>query len=471
MKNHYSTELNMLGKIIILLIIIIYVLHPEKLRSQEIVLLQKPITEKFVQTALRDQKGFYWLKELCTIGPRLSGSKNSLQAITWAEKTMHHSGWDRVWLQQVMVPNWKRGIREQAIISRSSLFLKKQLAVAALGGSVGTGAAGISAPVLEVKSLIEIDSLKEQAKGKIIFLNRPFDRSKFNPNEAYGGAVDQRTRGAARAGKVGAAAVLVRSVTSKYDNAPHTGVMYYEENGNKIPAAAMGQIDADFLSSALRQDPNLELTLRLSCKINPDTISYNVIGEIEGTEYPEEIIVVGGHFDSWDLGYGAHDDGGGCIQAMEVLDLFRRMEIKPKRTIRCVLFMDEEQHQAGAERYAAWSDSSGQKHLAAIEADRGVLTPRGFYVDADSLILAKIQSWQNILELTGIDWIRKGGSGADVGKIKQAKALLGYVPDSQRYYDFHHSANDVFETVHPRELELGAAAMATLVYLLSEEGL
>jgi carboxypeptidase Q len=455
----------------ILFTLVVIILNPDITLSQDNNMLLSSRAEQLVQTALRDQKGYFWLKELCAIGPRLSGSQNSLQAIAWAEKTMRHSGWDRVWLQQVMVPNWKRGLREQAMISRSSFFLKKQLAIAALGGSVGTSAAGICASVIEVKSLAEIDSLKEKAKGKIIFLNRSFDRSKFNPNDSYGGAVDQRTRGAARAGRVGAVAVLVRSVTSKYDNAPHTGVMYYEENGTRIPAATVGQIDADFLSSALLQEPNLELTLRLSCKINPDTISYNVIGEIAGSEFPEEIIVVGGHFDSWDLGCGAHDDGGGCIQAMEVLDLFRRLAIKPKRTIRCVLFMDEEQHQTGAERYIAWCDSAGQKHLAAMESDRGVLTPRGFNVDADSLVLIKIQSWQKILEPTGIDWIRAGGSGADVGKIKGAKALLGYVPDSQRYYDFHHSANDVFEAVHPRELELGTAAMAMLVFLLSEEGL
>jgi hypothetical protein len=209
----------------------------------------------------------------------------------------------------------------------------------------------------------------------------------------------------------------------------------------------------------------------LSCTPAPDTTSYNVIGEITGSEFPQEIILVGAHIDSWDLGCGAHDDGGGCVQAMEVLYLFKKLNIKPKRTIRCVLFIDEEQHQTGAAAYAARSDSLKLNHLAVMESDRGVLTPRGFSVDTDSLSLNKIQAWQSVLDLCGIDWVRKGSSGADVGKLKQAKARLGYVPDSQRYYDFHHSANDVLAEVHPRELELGTAAMAMLVYLLSEYGL
>ncbi len=432
---------------------------------------QKGIAREFVEMALRRQQGYVWLKDFCAIGPRLSGSTESLRAICLAEKTMRNIGADHVWLQRVMAPNWKRGSLEQAFISRSVFHTGKQLRIAALGGSVGTSVEGITATVLEVKSLAEVDSFRQQIKDKIVFFNRPFAQDKLNPHEAYGGAVDQRTRGAARAGKFGARAVLVRSITSKYDNTPHTGVTYYEKDGIQIPAAAIGQIDADFLSSALRQDPGLELTLRLSCKAGPDTVSFNVIGELTGTVFPQEIILVGAHIDSWDLGCGAHDDAGGCVQVMEILDLFKKLNIKPQRTIRCVLFIDEEQYQTGAERYAAWSDSTLQNHLAVIESDRGALTPRGFSVDADSLILKKIRDWQNVLDLCGIDWIRKGGSGADVGKLKQAKARLGYVPDSQRYFDFHHSANDVLAEVHPRELELGTAAMATLVYLLSEYGL
>jgi carboxypeptidase Q len=432
---------------------------------------QNSITKALVRTALTDQQGYQWLQDLCAIGPRLCGSTKSLQAIFWAKKLMQGFGADSVRLQPVLAPNWKRGNAERLLISRSSCCKKKNLAIAALGGSIGTGPAGITAPVLEVKSLAEVDSLGVKVQGKIVFYNRPFDPGRMNPNESYGQAVDQRGHGAARAGKHGAVAVLVRSVTSKYDNNPHTGVTYYEDGGIRIPAAAIGQIDADFLSAALLKDPKLELTIHLSCKPEPDTTSYNVLGEITGSEYPQEIILVGAHIDSWDLGCGAHDDGGGCVQAMEVLYLFKKLNIKPKRTIRCVLFIDEEQHQTGAAAYAAWSDSLKLNHLAVIESDRGVLTPRGFSVDADSLTLQKIQEWQNVLNLCGIDWVRKGGSGADVGKLKQAKARLGYVPDSQRYYDFHHSANDVLAEVHPRELELGTAAMATLVYLLSELGL
>lgn len=433
---------------------------------------QKSTVKAFIATALTGQQGYNWLKDLCAIGPRLCGSAESMQAILWARKIMQDFGADSVGLQPVMAPNWKRGKKEKLLISRSYFAKGKFLAVAALGGSVGTGAAGISATVVEVRSLAEVDSLAGQVSGKIVFYNRPFDLGRQNPNESYGLAVDQRTRGAARAAKYGAVAVLVRSVTSKYDNKPHTGSTYYEDGGRQIPAASLGQEDADFLSSALIKDPGLQLTLHLSCYNNTArALSYNVIGEIKGSEFPREIVMVGAHIDSWDLGCGAHDDGGGCVQAMEVLYLFKKLNIKPRRTIRCVLFIDEERQQSGAEAYATLCDSLQLNHLAVIESDRGALTPRGFSVDADSLILKKLQGWQEVLSLCGIDWVRKGGSGADVGKLKQARARIGYVPDSQRYFDFHHSANDVFAEVHPRELELGTAALATMVYLVSEHGL
>ncbi|MHB9040461.1 MAG: M20/M25/M40 family metallo-hydrolase, partial [Melioribacteraceae bacterium] len=186
---------------------------------------------------------------------------------------------------------------------------------------------------------------------------------------------------------------------------------------------------------------------------------------------PDEIIVVGGHFDSWDKGCGAHDDGAPSLQTMEALDLLKRNGVKPKRTIRCVLFINEENGLRGGIEYGKFADSSNDRHLAAIESDRGAFTPRGFYVTTDSLSLRKMQNWLPILNKANIDWIRNGGSGGDVGQIKNAKALLGYVPDDQRYMDLHHSANDVFSAVHPREMELGSAAIAIMSLLLSEEGL
>jgi len=265
--------------------------------------------------------------------------------------------------------------------------------------------------------------------------------------------------------------MIVRSITTKFDNVPHTGVMRYVDTLPKIPAVSIGYQDADFLVDAILNEPYLQINIKLSCKKLPDTLSYNVIGEIRGSEKPDEIIVVGGHFDSWDKGCGAHDDGAGCVQSMEVIDLFKRLHIKPKRTIRCVLFIDEEQNQTGAIEYAKFAQESNQKHLSAIEADRGAFTPRGFYADTDSTTLNYLQSFLPYLNLAKIDWIRKGGSGVDVSYIKNTKALFGYVPDSQRYMDVHHSDNDTFDSVHPREFELGSAAMAIMCLLLSEKGL
>jgi Zn-dependent M28 family amino/carboxypeptidase len=212
--------------------------------------------------------------------------------------------------------------------------------------------------------------------------------------------------------------------------------------------------------------------LKLNCTTLPDAQSYNVIGEIIGSEYPDEIVLVGGHYDSWDVGCGAHDNGAGCIQTMEVLDLMKRLNIKTKRTLRCVFFINEENGTRGAIEYAKYADSSKQIHLAVIESDRGAFTPIGFYTETDSSnILKRLQSWLPILEKANIEWVRKGGSGVDVQKIKNAKLHMGYVPDDQRYMDFHHSANDVFEEVNSREFELGTAAIAIMAYLLSEEGL
>ena len=429
------------------------------------------VADKIVRTTLNEQPGYQWLDELCKIGPRLSGSNNSLTAIHWADEKMQSLGFDKVWLQSVMVPHWERGNIEKALITESNYFLGRELRVIALGGSVGTDEDGVTAEVLEVKNFDELKQKKELAKGKIIFFSRPLDMGLINTFAGYGGAVDQRSRGAIEAAKYGAIGIIIRSVTTKHDNVPHTGVMHYVDSLPKIPSVAAGYLDADFLSDALKKDPHLKITIKLNCKTFPDEPSYNLIGEITGSELPNEVIVVGGHFDSWDQGTGAHDDGAGCVQSMEAVYLLKKLNIKPKRTIRCVLFINEENGSRGGIEYGTYSDTSKEKHIAAIESDRGGFTPVGFDVDSDSLTLLKIQSWLPILKKASIEWIDKGGSGVDVSHIKNAGALIGYVPDDQRYFDFHHSANDVYEAVNPRELELGSAAITILAYLLSEEGL
>lgn len=429
------------------------------------------MADSMVRRSLSDQQGYNWLKELCEIGPRLSGSEKSLKAIYWAKDKMQNFGCDSVWLQPVMVPKWNRNNIETAIVSHSKKYKGRKLTIASFGGSIATPTNGITSEVLEVKSFYELKLLGEKVKGKIVFFNRPFDKSLVNTFEAYGKAVDQRTQGAIEAAKYGAIASIVRSVTSKDDYVPHTGVMHYDNSIPKIPHAAISVLDAEFLSKAIKEEPNLQITLTMNCENLPDVLSYNVIGEIKGSQYPDEIIVLGGHFDSWDKGCGAHDDGAPCIQTMEVLDLMKRLHLSPKRTIRCVLFINEENGLKGGIEYGKYADSAKIKHIAAIEADRGAFTPRGFNVTTDSLTLSKLQEWLPILNIAHIDWIRPGGSGGDVAQIKNAKALFGFIPDDQRYMDVHHSDNDVFETVHPREMQLGTAALAILAYLLSEEGL
>ena len=405
----------------------------------------KNISEQFVTSALGERKAYEMLKSLCRIGPRLSGSKNSLIAINWAFNKMHELGFDTVWKQPVMVPHWERGDIEEAVLMDSSHVFSRKLNISALGGSIGTQEEGITAKVIEVKSFEELYARQDEARGKIVFYSRPLDQKLLDTFTGYSNAVDQRYAGAREGAKYGAIGVIVRSITTEFDNVPHTGAMSYADSLSKIPAVTVGYTDADFLSAALKEDPNLTVKLKLNCKTLPDAPSYNVIGEIKGTEFPDEIIVVGGHIDSWDVGEGAHDDGAGCVQSLEVLDLFQRLNIKPKRTIRVVLFINEENGGRGGKAYASFADSTGQIHLAAIETDRGGFTPKGFTINRDSTeLLNKLHSWLPFLESAGIDWIRSGETGADVSKIKNAKTIFGYIPDCQRYFDFHHSANDVF---------------------------
>lgn len=429
------------------------------------------VADKLIKSALREETGYKLLKELCAMGPRLTGSDISLKAIYWAEKKMKEAEFDKVWLQKTMVPRWVRGKGEKAFIASQGKFKGKKLNIASLGGSIATPAKGITAEVLEVKSFEELKAKKEIAKGKIIFFNKPVDKTFPDTFDGYSSAVEQRYTGPVIAAQAGAIGAIIRSVTTNTDNKPHTGGSGSEEGVPRIPVAAVGVQDADFLSDALKQDAKLKVTLQTYCRTLPDVESYNVIGELTGTEFPNEVIVVGGHFDSWDLCVGAHDDGGPCLQTFEVLDLFKRNNIKPKRTVRCVFFINEENGLNGGLEYGKFAANSGEVHIAAIESDRGCFTPRGFLAQTDGASLKKMQSWVPVLNKSLIEWVKPGGGGADISPIKNAKAQIGYFPDNQRYMDLHHSANDTFESVHPRELELGASAMAILVYLLSEEGL
>ena len=423
--------------------------------------------------SLTNGKSYQWLDYLSnTIGGRLSGSTNAELAVQYTKMELEKLGLDKVWLQPVMVPKWVRGENEMAYFVSNNEFNKVN--ICALGGSVATPENGLKAKVIEVGSYEDLESLGEaKIKGKIVFINRALQPDLINTFEAYGGCSVERYRGAAEAAKYGAVGTIVRSLSSRQDDYPHTGSMSYGDLpvDQRIPSAAISTNDAVKLSEALKQNKDLEFFFEMSCQQFDDVQSYNVIGEITGNEFPNEYIVVGGHLDSWDLGDGAHDDGAGVVQSMDVLRLLKESGIKPKRSIRVVLFMNEENGLRGGRKYAEIAKAKGEKHVFALESDAGGFTPRGFSFDGNELMLQKIDTWRPLFKPYLIHYFEKGYSGADIGPLKDDGILLaGLRPDSQRYFDHHHAANDTFEYVNKRELELGAATMTALVYLVDKYG-
>lgn len=428
---------------------------------------------------LTDGECYENLRTLCKdIGGRLSGSPQADSAVVWGKNLMESYGFDNVHLMEVTVPVWNRGTKESAaaylVGKDNEPFKINKLDICALGGSVGTDGL-LTGEVIEVTSMDQLATLgKDKVAGKIVFFNRPMEPRFYNTFMAYGGCVVQRSTGAIEGSKYGAKAVIVRSMNLRQDDFPHTGAMRYQDGVEKIPAIAISTNGADSLHAWLNNPDGhpLKVEMELNCQSFPDKKSHNVIGEITGSEFPEEIILVGGHLDSWDNGEGAHDDGAGIVQSIEVLRLIKKLGIKPKRTIRAVLFMNEENGNRGGQTYASKARENGEYHLAAMESDRGGFTPQGFSVDGGDEALEQIRSWKNALKPYGLYLFEKGYGGVDIGPLKDGKVtLIGLVPDSQRYFDHHHSENDVFEAVNKRELELGAGAMTSLVLLIDEYGL
>ncbi|MFT6958939.1 MAG: carboxypeptidase Q [Polaribacter sp.] len=421
-------------------------------------------------SVLKNGKSYEWLRDLTqNIGGRLSGSPEAAKAVVWGEKLMNQVGLDSVWLQPVMVPHWIRGEKETARYAVNGT--KKEVAICALGFSIATPKTGILAEVIEVKSLEEAKGLGVKMKGKIVFFNRPFDNTLINTFNAYGGCVDQRVLGAAICGEFGAKGVIVRSMTNTIDDFPHTGTMTYKDlpKEKHIPAAAISSKAATILSEDLKQNPNLKFYFKQSCETLPDAPSFNIVGEIRGTTTPENIFVVGGHLDSWDLGEGAHDDGAGIVQSLEVAYLFKKNDIKPKNTIRIVFFMNEENGTRGAKKYAEFAKLNKENHVGGLESDAGGHTPRGFSIQANASNTALLQSWKKLLSPYGLHDLNAGGSGADIAPLKgENVTLVGYRPDSQRYFDYHHTSRDTFDKVNKRELELGSASMASIIYLMDK---
>lgn len=425
------------------------------------------VIRKIFNEALTNSRCYDDLRVLCKrIPPRLSGSVGAAKAVVFAQSIFKEEKFDRVFLQQMMVPNWKRGNVCKAIATIGKE--KKDLRVCALGGSVGGSVKG---EVVSVNSLDKLDSLGRDAlENKIVFFSRPMEPRHIHTFEAYGGCVDQRWAGPSKAAKYGAVATLVRSMNLREDEFPHTGSMSYDSAYPKIPALALSTDDATWLTKRLASGEKLEVSMQTNCITKPDTISHNVVGELKGSDFPNEYIICGGHLDAWDNGEGAHDDGAGCMQSIEALRILKNIGYKPRHSLRAVMFMNEENGARGAKRYAELADSLNEKHLYAIESDRGGFSPRGFAIDSeDSAMIQKISRYRSILEAYGLHDFKRGGGGVDIGPLKKQGTLcIGLVPDSQRYFDHHHAANDTFEHVNKRELELGAAAMAALIYLLDQ---
>lgn len=429
-------------------------------------------------TTLSKGKSYEWLNHLSEeIGGRLAGSANAETAVNYTYDLMQSLEMDTVWKQPCMVPVWERGDKEEVCIKYNTAKGKqeKQLKALSLGNTIGTDKKGVKADIIEVFGLDTLDIMgEEKLKGKIVFFNRPMDPGQIRTFNAYGGAVDQRVFGAARAAKHGAIAVLVRSMTLRKDDNPHTGVSVYDDAVKKIPSLAISTNDADFLSKLLK-DQKVEAHITNNPRVLPEKQSYNVIGEIKGSVHPEKIILVGGHLDSWDIGGGAHDDGAGCVHSLEVINVLKMLNYEPRHTIRCVMFMNEENGLGGGKAYAKESNEKGEFHLAAIESDAGGFTPRGFSCTAEDEVFRSY-----FLNFTAFDdflspydlSLKQGGGGADINPLKSQKGLLiGFRPDSQRYFDYHHTSIDRIDAVNPRELKMGAAAITSLVYLIDQYGL
>lgn len=434
---------------------------------------------KIFSEVLQNGMAYSYLDGLCKTAPkRLSGSEGAQRAVDYTYRLMKEMGakdksmaLDSVWLQECMVPHWERGAPEKGELIVQGV--RSHANICALGGSVATPANGLTGEVIEINEFGELNKLgRKKIEGKIVFFNHPFDETKASTFEAYGEAVGYRWAGPHLAETYGAIAVLVRSMTNSIDTFPHTGVMRQDSLKANIPSAAISTADAEQMSAALEAGKKVEFHMVMNCQHFPDVKSYNVIGEIRGSEHPEEVIVFGGHLDAWDLGDGAHDDGAGCVQAIEVLRAFKALKIKPKHTIRAVMWMNEENGGRGGEAYAKYAAEKKVKHVAAIESDAGGFSPRGFGLDMTPEQKKKVQSWQPLFYRYGVYDFTQDGGGADIEDLKQSGTpLFGLHPDSQRYFDYHHTEIDRMEAVNKRELHLGAGAMTALVYLIDKYGL
>lgn len=419
---------------------------------------------ELLHDGLADPQAYALLSELCATAPhRLSGSADAERAVAWGQATMQRLGFENVHLEPCSVPHWERGAVEELVVLEPAAHAGERIPILALGGSVATPADGLEAEVLAVSDFEELHARAAEARSKLVLFRRPMERSKLEPFEAYGGAVNQRSSGASEAAAVGAQGALVRSMTMLQDDEPHTGALRYTEGVEQLPAAAVSTNGSERIGAWLDAGQRVRVRLRLDCHWLADAPSYNVVGEVVGRERPQEVVLIGGHLDCWDVGQGAHDDGAGCVHALEAVRLLLGSSLgRPRRTVRCVLFMNEENGGRGGSAYREAHAGELARHVLAIESDRGGGVPIGYASDAEGPAAA-------LLERIWGGTAHSRGGGADIAPLAEfGVTLTGLVPDPQRYFDFHHSRHDVLEAVHPRELELGAVSLASLAWLAGE---
>ncbi|HEY1032076.1 MAG TPA: M20/M25/M40 family metallo-hydrolase [Flavipsychrobacter sp.] len=412
------------------------------------------------------------LRVLCkTIGHRLSGTPQAAEAVKWGQKALEQAGADKVWLQPVDVPHWVRGQEKLSLRFKGDKSFK-EVPMLSIGNTVGTEGKPMQAAVVMVNDIAEFNKLDEKdIKGNIIFFNYRFRQDIINTFEGYGDAGKYRWLAPNVAAAKGAAGVIIRSVSTGEDDHPHTGSMRYADTVKPIPAVAVGNMTANLLEKECRKG-GVSAEIQSTCKMLGMVRSYNVIGEITGTEHPEKIVLVSGHLDSWDVGEGAHDDGAGCVQSIEVIRTLKALGIRPKYTIRAVLFMNEENGVKGGYAYADSAKARKENHILAIESDAGGFSPRGIGLDMKPEKKEKILAYRKLFYPYGVYDFEHEEGGVDISLLqRQGVPVAGLLPDPQRYFDLHHTRNDVFEQVNHRELKLGAVTLAGLVYLVSTHGL
>lgn len=431
------------------------------------------VIKKMSDEIMTNGKAYDLLRQLTKqIGGRLAGSPQQQNAAIWGKRNMESFAPDKVYMQPCKTPNWQRGGKDFAsVVSVNGKAMNRPIAALALGNSLGSKGL-IEAELLAVADFDELEKRNAEVKGKIVYYHSMFDPTIIQTFGAYGKAGVYRSTGASRAAKYGAVGVMLHSLSSAPDNAPHTGGMKYDEDYPKIPAVALGPNDAKELYAKAKKGI-VRVQMQTYGYFLPDADENNVVAEIKGSTFPNEIITIGGHLDSWDVNEGAHDDGAGIVQTMEILRTMKALNYQPKRTIRFVLFANEENGMRGGNKYAELAKQNNEQHVFALESDAGGFTPRAIGISATSPEqFKKMQQWASLLKPYGTE-ITAGGGGADIGPLKNVNAsivLAGLVPDSQRYFDLHHAKTDVFENVNKRELLLGAVNMAAIIYLVDQYG-